>query len=137
MTVAERFEDIAEGAESRPIDPQVLGRALLDFAQHGRLPRDASDIGLHPRPADAEAAEMLVMATREAVLDAEESLFLALGGDPDGAWLALVDACRNGGSVAADNALRAALQGLTTGRGQSVLAQLHVADRGRYAVVIA
>ncbi len=137
MTVAARFEDIAEGAESRPIDPQVLGRALLAFAQHGVLPREPGDLGLNPSPADAEAAEMLVMAAREATLDAEESVLLALGGDPDGAWLALVDACRNGGSVAADNALRAAMQGITTGRSQSVLAQLRAADSGRHEVVVA
>jgi hypothetical protein len=134
MTVAERFEDITTRAESRPIDAQALGRALLDFAVHGRLPRDASDLRPTALPADVAAQTQLVEDVREAVLDAEEALSLALGADPDGAWLALVDDCRDGGTVAADAALGAAAQGLTTGRCPSALGQLHAADGGRYGV---
>lgn len=133
MTTEERFEAIAERADGRSLSPERLGSALLDFCLNGRLPREASDIN-YVRTADPAAVAQEVLDIRECVLDLEEATYLVAGGDPDGPWLAIIDAARDGGTAEVDEQLRAGVQGFTNGANRSILSRIHGSYRGRHEV---
>lgn len=132
MTAADRLAAIADRAEGRSLPADMLGRALLTFGEHGRLPNMIEDLG-YSKLSDQEAAAGMLLEIREAVLDAEECLFLALGGSPDSPWLAAVDLCRDGGSDYADSEIQR-MAGGWRGRWPSVLAQLRHAFAGVHDV---
>lgn len=72
MTTLTRLTAIATAsADHATIDRDVLGAALLEFAESLQLPSD--------------------QATLEAVIDTEIACCLAHGGDADGLWLQLLD----------------------------------------------
>ncbi len=125
MTLTQRLSAIATAAEGRAVHPEYLAAALMTYATSGRLPAGPADLGRSGGSPATQAADLAAAAaTREAILDAEESLALFCGADPDGSYLAAIDAARGEAFTAASaEELRAHALGLR-GPHRGVLGQL-------------
>lgn len=112
-TVTERYDALRTRAIARgALNPADLGIALQDYLQN------------------AVAASTLEI--REAITDIEEAACLALGADPNGAWLSLLDDLRTEASDDTEQSRRnRLLRKFSLSEQRSVLREIHLSARSR------